>query len=158
MNLNPIRRLYAEAANSQSKADELAKLLAQADSKNPTIIAYKGIVEAYKAKYALNPLSKLSHIQEANKYFKQAVEAEPDNIEIRFLRFTIQLNTPAVLGLDKELNEDRKVILANIQYSGIENIMKKAIAEYLIKSGKCSETEKQFLQDLIPQLAESHEK
>ncbi|NJL13938.1 MAG: hypothetical protein HC913_13645 [Microscillaceae bacterium] len=38
----------------------------------------------------------------------------PENVEIRFLRFSIQANTPSLLGLSQEIRADKQKILANL--------------------------------------------
>lgn len=73
-------------------------------------IAYYGALQTLQARTVFNPLEKLRLTQLSQETLGRAVAAAPDNPEIRFLRFSIQLGLPAYLNLSKHIAEDRAVI------------------------------------------------
>lgn len=81
----------------------------------PIITAYEASAKALLANYSWNPVSKISYLKESKVLLEEAVEKDMNNIEIRFLRFYIENSIPAILGLSKNLEEDKSVILKNIQ-------------------------------------------
>lgn len=88
--------------------------LAGSDIKLPIITAYEASAKALLANYSWNPISKISYLKEAQVLLAEAVQMDAQNIEIRFLRFYIENSIPAFLGLSKNLEEDKMVILDNI--------------------------------------------
>ncbi|MGS0747037.1 hypothetical protein [Halpernia sp. GG3] len=83
----------------------------------PVYEAYVGIGNLFMAKHAGNPFSKLSYFNKGKKYLDSAILKSPDNLEIRFLRYTTQIEMPHFLGYNKNLNEDKKFILEHYQES-----------------------------------------
>lgn len=82
------------------------------------------------AKYVFNPFSKFSYFKKGKNMLEKAVHADKNNIELRFLRYTIQTNIPAFLGYNDDLETDRlflKQSLANVK----EPELKKIITTYL---------------------------
>ncbi|HEY6436600.1 MAG TPA: hypothetical protein VIY47_08420, partial [Ignavibacteriaceae bacterium] len=69
----------------------------------------------------------------------RSVKKMPKNVELRFLRFTIQQNTPSMLFYDDQ-DEDLPFILSHIQEVGDPDF-KIRIKEFLINSGKLSEVQ-----------------
>ncbi|GAB4407100.1 MAG: hypothetical protein OHK0053_33650 [Microscillaceae bacterium] len=147
--LDRIRKLYSEAGGNSLKAAQLHQELALAPENDPVWTAYRAASEALQAKNAWNPFEKLMRIQEAQRIFAKAVEAAPENVEIRFLRFSIQANTPALLGLSQEIRADKQKILANLAEAELPEKMRPAIADYLIQSGVCQPPEIAFLKTLL---------
>lgn len=80
----------------------------------PIITAYQASAKALLANYSWNPVSKISYLKEAKMLLAEAVQRDKTNIEIRFLRFYIENSIPAILGLSKNLEEDKMVILDNL--------------------------------------------
>ena len=82
---------------------------------------------------------------------EQAVIEEPENIEIRFLRYTIQTNIPDFLNYDN-LKEDRQFILENLtlqDFLVVDNDLKQRIINYFENEGQLSEEERKQVTKLI---------
>ena len=74
------------------------------------MLAYKGAAEAIRARDA-SMFNKLTYVQQAARTFDQAVALDGKNPEIRFLRFSVESNLPAFLGLSKHVDEDRALLV-----------------------------------------------
>ena len=75
---------------------------------------------------------------------KNAVERNPTNLEIRFMRFSIQHHTPAFLGLSKDLEEDRKAIyrqFKNRKFGLADADLIRTMAIFMIQSERCLKEE-----------------
>lgn len=149
--LREIKGLMYRAVESSSLTDSLYNKLIAKKSKNAMIIAYTGTLEALKAKHAWNPYQKLKYVTLSNKTMRSAVKAAPDNLEIRFMRFTIQHYTPSFLGLSSNINEDKNVI---VKHYKTENLIKdhsliEGIAKFMIQSKRCSTTEEKIFQKYV---------
>ena len=141
--IQDIKKAMVRAVGSSGVTDSLYTKLVSQKSKNALIIAYVGTLEALKAKHSWNPYNKIKYVAQSWSTMKIAVDKESDNLEIRFMRFSIQHYTPAFLGYSKDLEEDRKVIVAQFTNKtfGTANSLIQGIADFMIKSKRCSASE-----------------
>ena len=86
----------------------------QVEDSSPTIKAYYAAGEAMMAQTLWNPLAKLSQVNRYEKLILEAIDADMENLEIRFLRFAIEFHLPRILMMSKHLEEDRDFIVANL--------------------------------------------
>lgn len=139
--LYEIRRMYSQASKNSRLANQLYQILSELSTADPLLTAYKAAALALKAKNAWDVFSKMFYINEASQLFAQAVKAADENIEIRFLRFSVQSNIPAFLGLSGQLEEDKNMMLKHIATAELPVELKQAIAKFLSASDKCSQEE-----------------
>ncbi len=142
--LPEIRNMFNEAIKSESSREKFCRLMAKQPTKEPIMLAYKGTAKALEAKVGWNPLSRIANLKEADRLFERAIAQEPRNIEMRFLRFSMQFYIPKWLGLSDNLYEDKQTIIQNIQdYKSlnIDDGVLDWIQEFMIDSGYCSQSE-----------------
>ena len=96
------------------KTMQFYEKLSTSDIDLPIITAYEASAKALLANYSWNPVSKIGYLKEAMLLLEDAVKEDGTNIEIRFLRFYIENSIPRFLGLSKNLEEDKLVILDNL--------------------------------------------
>jgi len=134
---------YALSLDCEHTEKELAALR-KLESSSGIITAYEASMEALMAKVAWNPFTKIGHVKESQKIFEKAVAADPDNVEIRFLRFSVEWHLPKWLGLSKHMQEDKDFIMNNLEnfdISCISEDMLSFISTFLKDSGWFSEEE-----------------
>jgi len=109
--LDQCRKLFMSFATDKSAPKAL---LAQLKGMPKTALtqAYAGMAQAVMAKSIFNPLLKLSRFFSAAKKIDNAILMEPDAIEIRFIRYVLQKNTPTYVGYNQYLGEDTKKLIA----------------------------------------------
>jgi len=132
------------AIESSAVTDSLYLALKSGSTDSPLIVAYMGTLEALKAKHSWNPYNKIKFVSLSQKTMRKAVERDPNNLEIRFMRFTIQHYTPSFLGFSKDLDEDRKVIVRqfkNRKFGLADTPLIRNIAAFMIKSDRCLKEE-----------------
>jgi len=114
--LNKIRNSYLSASDSEEKIQSLLKLCDNYNYKNniPIIIAYKTVAEMMLIRYCYNPFKKLEIFNDKSKFLDFIVKNNINNLEIRFLRYCLQKESPSFLGYNTELDLDYKFILRNI--------------------------------------------
>jgi hypothetical protein len=83
-------------------------------SDSPLSKAYLGASKAMLAETVSNPYSKYSYFVEGKELIESAVKLDPNDPEIRYVRFMIQSHTPAFLGYSSETKEDFTKIIAEI--------------------------------------------
>lgn len=137
------RIAFEIAATNEDKTTELLNNLNDSNL-TPILLAYRGATEALMGKFAGVPWSKYTWCKQSMRTFEKAVAAEPENIEIRYLRIAIQIHLPAILNMSGDIESDKACILKNLKFSHNE-LMNKKIAQYLLANTTCSEQEKTTL-------------
>ncbi|WP_109300118.1 hypothetical protein [Aquimarina sp. AU474] len=129
-----IRDSYKYCNASKEKADHFYELTKKATQNDGAIFeGYHGAALALKASFAWNPFTKLSYFNKGKKMIDQAILSEPDNIELRMIRLSIQSNAPKIAGYYKNIDEDRIFLINNVESSS-PNELKIYIEGYMSHS------------------------
>ena len=110
------------------------------------LIAYRGAGKSLRAVHTFWPLSKLNFVKEGLVDLNSAVNKGPDDVEIRFLRFSVLDNLPGFLGYGPDADSDAKDLFYLLSSKPQQqNDLISDVAEYLIKSERLSQAENQKL-------------
>tara|TARA_B110000438_G_scaffold117053_1_gene114412 strand:- start:152 stop:607 length:456 start_codon:yes stop_codon:yes gene_type:complete len=131
-NIEKIRRLYLQSSNNDAKLDSLNYWLSNYNQTNNLMSAYYGVNLILKSKYLKNPFKKIKYFEKGRKILEDAIIKEPDNIELIFLRYTVQKNTPSILMYKKDIEEDYQSIKSELD-SIKDQRLKKNISQTLQK-------------------------
>src|SRR5690554_3972965 len=142
--IQEIRSLYKQAAVEEKACKELIGSLKMDMETNPLMFGYKGSATMMMAQHVSNPFNKLSYFHKGKNMLENAINADRENMELRFLRFAAQTNAPAMLGYRGDIEEDKKLILDGLSASN-DLSLKKLIIGYLIDSEYLDELEKKQL-------------
>ncbi|TAF43687.1 MAG: hypothetical protein EAZ51_06805 [Sphingobacteriales bacterium] len=154
--IDKIRLDYIAAVNSSKKTNILyneLKAIAQPDA---LILAYLGSAEALRAKHAFNPINKLAYLKQGSITLAKAVETDPNNIEVRFLRFSLEHYVPSFLGYNKNLEADKAKIIQLLQHknkaetTASNHQITKNIIRFLLETKRCNLTETALLKKIYP--------
>ena len=120
-NLDQIRKSYIESAQSEENIKKLISKCEEYKSKNDSIVyAYRTVADLMLIKYKYNPLYKLKLFTEYSRKLDLIVTNNFKNIEIRFLRYCIQKQTPRFLGYNDNQELDYQFITQNIDIQSKE--------------------------------------
>ena len=108
-----IRELYLTSYNNKSTCDSLSSYLNLFDKKNNTIDAYIGANNLLISKFSKNIVKKFKYFENGKKLIEQAIKNDPKNIEIIFIRYLNQINSPWFLNYNQNLGEDRDFLIKN---------------------------------------------
>jgi hypothetical protein len=151
--INYIRKEFNVAIEDAAKAKKLYdQLQAFKPSKKTLQYAYLGATEALLAKHSYNPFSKLSYVNSALNKLNKSVELNSQNIEIRYMRFSVEANMPAYLGYNKHIEDDKQNIIKELTLYKItiENSdMYKIFANGIINSNYCNKEDKLLLSKVV---------
>lgn len=110
--INKVRLLYMEATKEKKACETLIRLLKSNNAKEkPLLLGYKGSATMIMARHVINPFTKLSHFKKGRNMLEKAIEADSDNVELRFLRYAVQTHAPSFLGYDRHIAGDKKFLL-----------------------------------------------
>ncbi|GAB2974901.1 hypothetical protein GCM10027049_06680 [Mucilaginibacter puniceus] len=143
-----LRRQVMQAINSSKTTDSLYKILAAMPNKSPLITGYIGTLQALKAKHHWNPYYKVKYVNDAEKTFSKAIAADPHNMEIRFLRFSVDYKLPGLLGYTKNMEGDKDEIIAQLNkknYSADNKELVVTIINFLLEANIHSAAEHVYL-------------
>ena len=129
-NISEIRALYFNTTDNISKCNSLKTLLNSIENKNNTINAYIGANALLYCKHSDNSFKKYSYFKQGKKMIEDAVKSDPDNLEIKFLRYINQINAPWFLNYKCNIKDDLKFINSNLDLISDEGF-KKIIVETL---------------------------
>jgi hypothetical protein len=108
-----VRRNYEQAV----KDEKLCKMLIAQLSKetgNVVFLGYLGALQTIWANHTSSPIAKLNTFNKGKKNIEQALKMAPGNIELHFIRLSIQVNCPDFLQYSSHINADKKFIKSNI--------------------------------------------
>lgn len=133
-----------KAVEDAKLTDSLFKDLSKLSHKTPLIFGYIGTLEALKAKHAWNPYNKIKYVSRSLTTLQKAIDLDGENMEIRFMRFSIEHFTPSFLGFSKDLDTDRKEIIKHYQnnnFGSANDELVKNIAKFMIETKRCTAEE-----------------
>jgi len=133
--LEDIREAYKVCNTSKENANRLFNLTEKGLKKGGAIFkGYYGAALTLKASFGWNPITKMSYFNKGKKIIEDAIQEEPENIELRLIRLSIQSNIPKILGYSKNIEEDRNFILLNVKKVMVSSL-KNYIQGFIENSG-----------------------
>ncbi|MBH1959656.1 MAG: hypothetical protein I8H68_06060 [Flavobacteriia bacterium] len=125
--LTDFRLLLQKGENSESATKTLINNSKETytKTKKPIYEAFYAVGNFFMAKHAVNPWNKFSYFNKGKKALDNAISKDPNNLEIRFMRYISQEQTPAFLGYNKDLKIDKNFILAEYKKSKDEDLNKR---------------------------------
>jgi len=142
--INVLKMEVVKAVDDSHLTDSLYHKIVKLPGKNALLVGYMGTLQALKAKHSWNPYNKIKYVSLAIKTMKQAISLDPENMEIRFMRFSIEHFTPAFLGFSKDLEADRKEIVKHYQnhsFATADEALVKNVARFMVDSKRCTPDE-----------------
>ena len=108
--LTNIRLLYKDATQSKENAEAFyAPLYNVTQTDNPVLVAYKGAGLTLLARYE-KLTDRGPKVKEAVQWIEKAIATDPENVEIRLIRLSVQEHLPRFLKYNQDIEEDRKFV------------------------------------------------
>ena len=111
--LNEVRTSYSKAVLDKKLCKKMIEELELSKEKYVIALAYLGAYQTIWANHVFNPLSKLATFKKGKNNIELAISKEPENVEIRYIRFSVQKNAPSFLGYNSHLKEDKDFLVKN---------------------------------------------
>lgn len=155
LGIREVRRLFFVGTAEPCDIETLYEKLKGRDLKNdPVFLAYQGTSEAMMADCVRGPFKKLDYFNRGRDKLESAIQMKPGNMEIRYLRFQIQIHIPDLLNYDN-IEEDKRFLFNYLtrgkpldQYeTGFLN----KVTETLLYSDRFTEREKRELRKVVNQ-------
>jgi len=117
IDISEVRNLYRQASESEENTEKFHNIIQKTNYKeDPVLSAYYGCSLALKAGHSWSIFDKISFFKRGKKIIDEAVVSDPNNIEIRLIRLSVQSNVPKITGYYKNIEADKDFINKNIKY------------------------------------------
>ncbi|WP_291725121.1 hypothetical protein [Bernardetia sp.] len=140
-----VRKKYFDAIGNERKIEKLLQELKQIKNPSPILLAYRAACESMIAQFAWNPYTKLSQVNKSFDFFEKAIQEDTQNVEVRFLRFSVQHNVPDFLRKNREFEEDKDVLVQHFDEADFDKNFRQFIIGYLKDSGRFENSELEVL-------------
>ena len=114
MKLNEIRNEYFYASFGSDLISAYNEKIESIEKRTAIVIAYDAAAKAVMTRTTWNWFKKLEYLNQSRKLFIEAIKKDPQNVEIRFLRFTVEDRIPSYLGYSDHMDEDKEIILKHL--------------------------------------------
>lgn len=144
VDIDQVRDTFSEVKEDEQSIKELYEMLQPIDrSDSKTLVAYKGAATTMMAKFAKGIRDKKNYFDQGRELIEYAISQDPNNVEIRLVRISVQENAPRILGYHGEIEQDREFVINN--YQKVKDAgAKKFIRGYVSKSESFSDEQKQL--------------
>ena len=115
--LQSLRQTYLDSFKKEQVCDSVKIILENKKELSNIENAYLGVFHMMKCRFTLNPISKISLFSLGRDLLEQSIKNDPKNLEIRFLRYSIQKNIPKILLYSQHISTDEKFIFDKIALS-----------------------------------------
>lgn len=98
-----------------NRAHDLYEKINDIENPSPLTIAYKGTIMAHMAKSSSSIFDQIKYLTKSLNLLDQAVALDSRHPEIRFLRFAVQVQLPALVRSSTKIKADSKFLQQNYQ-------------------------------------------
>ena len=138
-----MRNAYSKANISNEGARNFIEIADKNSSSDPLIKGYKAAAEILEAKITTEKNKRKSFVKSGATDLESVIKSNPNNVELRLIRMSVQENIPKIVGYSKNLKEDKTYILTN--YSKQSAALKVYIKKFAMQSKTMTATEKNSL-------------
>lgn len=128
--LKEYRALYYGVCLNETDIHDFNDFLELNNNDNTVTKGYQAVIWFLWADYHWSPVKKWKCFNKGKESLDELINNNNDNIELRFLRLTIQENTPKVLGYNTQKEKDKAFIFSRLN-SIDDSDLKERITNYL---------------------------
>ena len=114
--ISEVRDLYKKGSTSKDIASEMFTQLENVKESDDYIFAaYKGAALTLMAKHAKKIKDKKKYFKEGATLLEKVITSHPYDIELRFIRLSIQQNSPKILKYKGNITKDKSYIFGKLE-------------------------------------------
>jgi len=129
-----LRQLYIRSTKQEASVDTLIYAKFSYTTLGPLELGYIGSGYFIKCNYLSNPWYKFKYFNIGKQKLELAISQSRDQVELRYLRYTLQTNLPSLLNYNGNKKEDYRLLqgfLSNKQNLEIDADLYNKIKQYL---------------------------
>ena len=105
-----VRTQFFRASQEESEAELFVRSLEQMQNRPVIFTGYLGMGYFLLAKHAGSPFAKLAYFRKGKALLESAIAQSGSNLELRFLRLTVQKSAPSFLNYAGNIDEDTALV------------------------------------------------
>ncbi|WP_299254169.1 hypothetical protein [uncultured Aquimarina sp.] len=110
-----VRNSYRYAKDSKENTEKFYELTQSINHEESTVLsAYYGCALTLKASFSKKTMDKISFFKQGKKLIEEAIQSDPDNIELRMIRLSVQTSAPRITRYYRDIEEDKSFLTKNI--------------------------------------------
>ncbi len=129
LDLNAVRNDFNKGVKDEKLCIKYLEAL-EKEANSPIERGYAAAFHMFMAKHTSNPFKKMSYFKEGKNKLEKELKSNPNNVELRFIRLSIQYHIPKYLGYHNEINADKDYVMNNL-YKLSDKYTKEKIYKYL---------------------------
>ena len=102
--------LLNKANESEENCIEFYNVMTDRRLESSTAEGYFALATMMLAKTHKNPFTKLSYFNKRKHVLETTIMSNPDNVELRFLRYAVQVKVPAILFYFDDMKDDKEIL------------------------------------------------
>ncbi len=130
-----IRELYYRSVKDEEAAKKLCVVASGEQVPASVIAGYKAVGKIMMCNHVGNPYTKLKYFYAGRDALEKSISAAPANVELRYLRYAVQRNTPSLLHYNGSIQADRQLIekyLAEERNKDADTDLYERIRKYMV--------------------------
>lgn len=139
--IESLRDSYAKANSSNANTEAFINIAEKTSGSDAVIQGYKAAAQIMEAKIVKQNRKALVKSGAIN--LESVIKSNPNNIELRLIRMSVQENIPKIVGYRGSLKDDKAFILNN--YGKQNATLKNYIKRFAAQSKTMTETERATL-------------
>ncbi|WBV59029.1 hypothetical protein PFY12_08120 [Chryseobacterium camelliae] len=139
--LETLRSSYAKANLSNANLETFVNIAEKQNGSDAVIKGYKAAAQIMEAKIVKQNRKTL--VKSGASNLESIIKSNPNNIELRLIRLSVQENIPKIVGYRGSLKDDKAFILNN--YSKQSTVLKNYIKNFAVQSKTISAEERATL-------------
>lgn len=136
--------------------EELAVIIENNYTSTPLLKGYVGLCETMMAEHVFFPTSKLNYFNSGKNKIEDAIEEDPQNYELRYIRMLVQHEAPVFLGYNGDFEEDLEIFVTNGMFDAGNIIWTKIFTKTLLESEDLTDTNRVRLDELLNSLTKQN--
>ena len=144
-----LRDLFMQAAVRKSALDSFVAKI----EKNRTLTAYEecylGICNGLQIQYLDGMWAKYKMLDRSRDHINKAIAKSPEDAELRFIRFMLEHNIPAFLGMSTHIKDDLRLIFSHTDFMNDNPDLKKMAMDFILASKRCTANQQLVLENIM---------
>lgn len=136
-------------ANTESGSEAFLETTGNFDPNDPLQMAYRGASLAMSAGFSNGIMDRLERFSDGKELIEKAVDLDNTNAEIRFVRYCIQANVPAIVFYSDKLDEDFEIVENYVAESTKDVAFWRKALKAMLDSEKTNSSKKERIAKLL---------
>jgi hypothetical protein len=136
--LEALRNSYAKANASNANTEAFISLAEKQSGSDALTTGYKAAAKIMEAKIAKKDRKAL--VKSGATSLESIIKSNPNNIELRVIRLSVQENIPKIVGYRGSIKEDKAFLINN--YSKQNTALKSYVKKFVTQSKSFTDTER----------------